>query len=123
MNSRRIPRISSILEWPRPRHMSCLYDSSNEQSECGMTGGVAGVDPCWIETGRAPTPPAIHTRFFYFEPLDIPEAISQALHARSESQYSTKFQLMGRYVRQNARSPHSGECSDLTGSSGSSEPW
>ncbi len=35
------------------------------QSECGMTGGVAGVDPCRVETGRAPTPPAIHTRFFY----------------------------------------------------------
>ena len=36
------------------------------QSECGMTGGVAGVDPCRVEAGRAPTPPAIHTRILYW---------------------------------------------------------
>ena len=36
------------------------------QSECGMTGGVAGIDPCRVEAGRAPTPPAIHTRFLYW---------------------------------------------------------
>ena len=35
------------------------------QSECRMTGGVAGVDPCWVNAGRAPTPPAIRTRSFF----------------------------------------------------------
>ena len=45
--------------------MSCPYESPS-QSECSMTGGVAGAGPCWTGTGRAPTPPAILTRSFSF---------------------------------------------------------